>query len=122
MAIHSLFVSLAKRISNKYRTVVLALRYLFYVDMDGLDALGDMVKEFERAGKQVLIAGVHDEVEEMLSSTAWYKDKQMAGWVFATYKDALAALDELSEAENSNSAYTDPPAHDALSTAAPPHL
>lgn len=87
----------AKRLHSKYRTVVLALRYLFYVDIDGLDALGDMVKELERAGKQVLIAGVHDAVEEMLVGTKWYKEKQQAGWVFATYKDALAALDELSE-------------------------
>jgi len=85
----------ARRIAGQYNTVILALRYLFYLDIDGLDALGDMVKDFESHDKRVLLSGVHDSVKAMLEKTAWFAAKSEAGLVFPTYRDALGYLDAL---------------------------
>jgi len=37
----------SKKIPERYKTIILSLRHLFYLDLDGLDALTDMVQVWE---------------------------------------------------------------------------
>lgn len=88
-----------KKLGHEYSTVILALRYVFYVDVDGLDALGDMVHDLEANGKRVLLSGVQPgSVREMLEQAKWFLEKKSAGMVFPSYRDALAAFDPASNA------------------------
>lgn len=82
----------SKKIPERYKTVILSLRHLFYLDLDGLDALTDMVSVWEMEKRRVIIAGVNDSCRDMLHHCKWYKDKEATGLAFPSYREALAYL------------------------------
>eukprot|EP01102_Stenamoeba_stenopodia_P010569 TRINITY_DN3204_c0_g2_i2.p1 TRINITY_DN3204_c0_g2~~TRINITY_DN3204_c0_g2_i2.p1 ORF type:complete len:642 (-),score=144.96 TRINITY_DN3204_c0_g2_i2:212-2137(-) len=82
----------SKKIPDRYKTVILSLRHLFYLDLDGLDALSDMVSIWEMEKRRVIIAGVNESCKDMLHHCKWYKDKEATGLAFPSYREALAYL------------------------------
>ena len=72
--------------------VVFNFKNLFYVDMDGLDALDEMVEELERRGKEVYLCGVSGYIEPLFSHREWYSNKKKKGEVF---KNATSACNKI---------------------------
>lgn len=72
--------------------VVFNFKNLFYVDMDGLEALDEMVEELENRGKEVYICGVSSYLEPLFKNKEWYSNKKSKSEVF---ESATAACDKI---------------------------
>jgi SulP family sulfate permease len=73
--------------------IVISLRYLYYIDIDGLDALHEVIEQLEKEGKLVLLSGVNLGVSALISKADWFLQMVSDGKVFATYMDALASVE-----------------------------
>jgi MFS superfamily sulfate permease-like transporter len=73
-------------------TIVISMRYLYFCDIDGLDYLGESLKELMHQGKKVLITGVNPSIAPLLNKRKWFRVKRANGEVFPTYGHALASL------------------------------
>ena len=75
--------------------IVLSLRNLFFIDMDGSDALGEMIDILEAKGKKTFIAGVNGLVSDSLRKVRWFSDMHDKDRVFESTQDALRTIDTL---------------------------
>jgi MFS superfamily sulfate permease-like transporter len=73
--------------------IIISLRYLYYIDIDGLDSLHEVIEQLEREGKLVLLSGVNLGVSALISKADWFLHMVSDGKVFATYMDALASVE-----------------------------
>ncbi len=68
-----------KKVANdiNVHTVIFSLRYLWYVDLDGIDALKDIVDALESQNKRVLFSGVvRGIVNEELERHPFFQEKK----------------------------------------------
>lgn len=77
---------------NGYKHVILRLRELSFIDLDGVDAFNEIVTLIEGQGKIVLITGINTLITEMLKESPVYQDLEKRGLVFRRTSDALAYL------------------------------
>jgi len=84
----------AKKVTEPYHTIILSLKYLYFIDIDGLSALGQMLHDWESSGKPVLISAVQPLVKKMLLKTKWFKLKEKKKLVFNNYKEALKYIED----------------------------
>ncbi len=73
-------------------TVVLSLRNLFYIDLDGLETLHEIIKDQEKSGRAILITGASECIKPMLEKTSWFRQKEKDGTVFENTRDALKSV------------------------------
>lgn len=73
-------------------SVVLALRNVFFMDCDGVDALESILESLESRGKRVAFTGVGELLEPLLSHHAFYARKKKEGLVFASSSEAARSL------------------------------
>jgi MFS superfamily sulfate permease-like transporter len=78
--------------SIKAATVILSLRNLFYVDVDGLEALQEMIENQEAAGRTVILTGASECILPQLQKTSWFAKREKKGSVFGSTTDALKTL------------------------------
>jgi len=71
---------------------VLSLRNLFFMDMDGVSALKEIVDIFESKGKKVYITAVNRLVSDSLKKEKWFVALRDHGRVFESTQDTLAAI------------------------------
>lgn len=76
----------------KADALVFSLRNLFYLDLDGMDALQEIVEHVEASGKRVVITGAGEYVKPMLEKTAWFRKMEKQGKIFSSSTEALDAL------------------------------
>lgn len=74
---------------KKPHTVILAFRTLYYIDLDGLDALEEIVEILENRKIKVMFTGVSTLIKPILNGTDFYKKKKKQGLVFEHTADAL---------------------------------
>lgn len=79
-------------IGDSIHTVVFGLRNMFYIDVDGIDALGAMIDMVRKKNKHAVISGVSSVVEPMLMQSPWFKKLKKEGLVYSSTHDALAAI------------------------------
>ena len=72
--------------------VVLRLRELALIDIDGLRAFSEIIKELESQGVKVLCSSAHNGVMEMISKSEVYDYMKEKNMFFATTSDALKEL------------------------------
>jgi SulP family sulfate permease len=76
----------------EYSFIILRLRELYFIDMDGIDVFDEIVDLIESRGKKVLITGASPLLaEEMAESNAFMRLKA-GGFVFERTRDALKYL------------------------------
>jgi SulP family sulfate permease len=76
-------------IDEKVKTVILSLRNLFSVDMDGADSLGDAIESLENRGKKVFISAANGSAAEVLNKENWFRKMHDENHVFPSTQDAL---------------------------------
>ena len=79
-------------IHDSVHTVILAFRNLFYMDMDGVDAMAEIVETLEGEGKKVMITGAGEFILPLLSQAEWFSEKEKRGEVFVGTTEALEYL------------------------------
>lgn len=74
------------------KIIILSLRNLFYIDVDGLDAMSEIIDEIQRSGKEVYISGVGEFISLQLQKTPWFKLLSKNKKVFESTGEALETL------------------------------
>ncbi|HEY1041598.1 MAG TPA: SulP family inorganic anion transporter [Candidatus Paceibacterota bacterium] len=74
------------------KNVVLRLRELALIDLDGLRAFGDIVKQLESQGVHVVCSSAHSSVMAVLAKSEIYEYMKNNNMFFVTTSDALKAL------------------------------
>jgi len=77
---------------NGHKHVILRLRSVYYIDLDGVEAFEEIVNLIEGQGKDVYLTSVNPIVSEMLSESACYKRLVANGRVFGKSVDVLKSL------------------------------
>lgn len=78
---------------KKYKTIILRLGEIHFIDTDGIEALDEIIDLVEARGQQVLLSGIDQKnlyLFEKLSSG--YKKLKAKGYVFKKVENALAFL------------------------------
>lgn len=77
---------------NGYENIILRLRELYLIDLEGVAALDSIISTIQSAGKKVYIVGVNDLVKKALLESKYYKELENSGAVFPRTRDALKHL------------------------------
>lgn len=77
---------------NAYKYIVLRLRELSFIDLDGVDAFDEIVHLIQSQGKKVLVSGASPLVSELLQESHAYKKLEQEGAVFKRTSEALKTL------------------------------
>ncbi len=77
---------------NGAHTVILNFRNLFYIDFDGIDALGEIINTNKAQGKKVIITSAGPLIIPALVKTKWYNDLKEQNLVFDSTTEALEVL------------------------------
>ncbi|NOS68222.1 MAG: SulP family inorganic anion transporter [Candidatus Peribacteraceae bacterium] len=79
-----------KRLTCK--TLILSFRNLFFLDVDGLHALGEIIAERQAQDINVILTAVSASNRKMLRKTGWFRQMESDSKVFDSSTDALMYL------------------------------
>ncbi len=74
-------------------TVILNFRNLFYIDLDGLDVLHEIVNDLKSRGKRVAMSSMSDAVAPLFETASWYREMEKEGLVFESTSVALREME-----------------------------
>jgi len=74
---------------GSYQNVILKLRDLYLIDLDGVDALSEIIDLIERQQKTVLITGINPFIENLLHENPRFRTLKNKGLIFKTASEAL---------------------------------
>lgn len=77
---------------DECRNVILRMRGVSYIDMDGVEAFDEIVELIQGQGKKVLVTGVNVCTVSLLPLSRTYQNLEKTGLVFLRTSDALASL------------------------------
>lgn len=78
---------------RKHSRIILRLREVYFIDIDGVDAIDEIIDIVQERGQQILITGVSGEVEELLAQLCeGYIHLKQRGLVFDKSEDAIKYL------------------------------
>lgn len=81
-----------RRLSDDVHTVVLSMRNLYYVDLDGIESLAEIIDDLMVHKKKVVLAGIGKTIQPLMEKAHWYQNMVKKGDVYDSTPDALAAL------------------------------
>lgn len=85
----------ADLIKEDTKKVVLGFRNLFYVDIDGLDNIAEIIESLEQRGKIVALSGINPAIAPFIEKTEWYKRLAKQKLLFSSSRQAVTALEAL---------------------------
>jgi MFS superfamily sulfate permease-like transporter len=75
---------------SKYKSVILRLRGVYFIDLDGAEALDEIMAIIEERGQQVCLTSLSEHVAGLLSEVSpHYRKLADKGLVFAKTEEAL---------------------------------
>lgn len=74
--------------------IVLNFRHLFYIDLDGVEALDEIIEHLRAKKQSIYITGIRDEVDLFIKEQHWYKELVKKGCVFERTQEAVHAAHE----------------------------
>ncbi len=81
---------------NEYSIIVLRLRDMYFIDLDGIDAFDEIVDIIQAKKQTVLVAGVNPSIKQhLVTSSSRFKMLQEQGLVFNKVTDALRYAGQL---------------------------
>jgi len=80
------------KLNADYEHVVLRMRELFFIDLDGVDAFEEIVNLIESEGKQVLLTGVNPLIEKSLEESKAFRRIKETGCIFTHTREALQKI------------------------------
>ena len=81
---------------NTYTVIILRLRDIYFIDLDGIDALDEIIDIIHTKGQKVLIASVNPSIKHALVKTSTtFETLEKEGLVFNKTTDALRYANQL---------------------------
>jgi len=77
------------KVLQDYEYIIMSLDSLYFIDVDGMEMLGDINRQCKKTDKRMIIAGVSNVVLEDLANIDWFQEMQSQGLVFASTAEAL---------------------------------
>lgn len=77
---------------NGVHTIILNFRNLFYIDVDGLDSLKEIIETMKTKGKKVIITSAGPFIIPILEKEEWFFGMKQSGLVFNSTTEALRTL------------------------------
>ncbi|MCX6781199.1 MAG: SulP family inorganic anion transporter [Candidatus Magasanikbacteria bacterium] len=77
---------------NGYKTIVLRLRELYLMDLDGVEAFNEIVHHIEHQGREVYVTGVSPLISDALNTSKVYQRLHHEGHVLEKTSDVLTKL------------------------------
>ncbi len=74
------------------KTLILSFRNLFFVDVDGVEVLKEVIESLERKNQDLYVTGIPSSLKSHIKHVAWYKNLEKNGKVFESTSDALETL------------------------------
>lgn len=71
------------------RPIILNFRHVYYIDVDGYEALDEILDTLEHRNQAIFIAGVRPEMNKFFAEHTWYKDLVSKKRIFPTTTEAL---------------------------------
>lgn len=78
--------------TNGYKHVVLRMRELYFIDLDGVDAFEEIVEMIQKQNVEVIVSSINPMVEKALEHSKVYNELKSKGLIFAKAREALAHL------------------------------
>jgi SulP family sulfate permease len=75
-----------------YRCVILRLRELSFMDLDGVETLDEIIEHIRHQGREVYISGANPLIETLLRESAQYQNLKQHGHVFDRTNQAMGAI------------------------------
>lgn len=80
---------------NGYKNIVLRMREVYFIDLDGVDALNNIISDLHKNNRRVLITGVNPLVNTLINEECKnYKQLIEQGLVFSKTQEALEYLSQ----------------------------
>lgn len=78
---------------TKYKIVILRFREVYYLDLDGIEAIDEIIGICKARNQKVILTSVPNEIVKILGDTSFhYKNLKGQGLVFPKTEDALVSL------------------------------
>lgn len=77
---------------GSYQNVILKFRDLYLIDLDGVEAFGEIVDLIERQNKTVLISGINPLIENLLQENIKFRALKQKGLIFKSASEALSYI------------------------------
>lgn len=77
---------------NGFENVILRMRDVYYVDIDGAEAMDEIIRTIQEKGKNVFVTSVNPLIDGMMNESLAYKELKAGGCVFEKSSDALKHL------------------------------
>lgn len=74
------------------KNIILRLRSVYYIDMDGVETIDEIIRTVQAQGMKIFITGVSPIVAEMLNESAAYRELIEKGMVYEHSTQALTSL------------------------------
>lgn len=77
---------------SRYKNIILRLREMYFIDLDGVDAIDELIDILVMQGKNVYITGVNPLIKQMLNESTWFKKLEKEGRVLSKTTEVLEIL------------------------------
>jgi sulfate permease, SulP family len=81
-----------ENISGSYTNIVLKLRDVYFIDLDGVEAFGEIVQMLLDKGKNVLVVSPNPVIEHLLRESNQFRELQKTNRVYPELNEALQEL------------------------------
>jgi len=75
-----------------YEYTILSLKHTFYLDLDGLDALEEIIEDLKARGSTIYLVGVQDVVTPILRKAPWFTELRRRGYVLETEQQCVQEI------------------------------
>ena len=77
---------------NGYENIIIRLRGLHFMDIDGIDAFDEIISIIQKRKKKVYVSGVTDFIDQQLQNSAKFKELKKSGCVYDRTSETLDRL------------------------------
>lgn len=82
---------------SQYKNIVIKLKDLDYIDLDGLEALNEIIESLQVKNKRVIITGVNSFISNVLQESSIIKKLQEKGLIYKNASEALKFLETVGQ-------------------------
>lgn len=74
---------------NGYKNIIVRLRELYFMDVDGVECISEIIEDCKKQKRRIVITGVNEFIKGLLKESKEFKELEEEGLVFNKTSDAL---------------------------------